>query len=215
MSGSPRASLFGAHDTRSAPARVAALGRQAVALARLSPRVIAFYLRALWVGRRTGDTKSLAIAARPRELAELLREASGARIVAEIGTGTGWTAIALALAEPDRHVHSFDVADYEQRSRYLALASGDARARLHLSIRDGREGPPADLPELDFLFIDSSHEREETVATFRLWSERLRRGGTVAFHDYRDERYPGVAQAVAELGLRGEERAGMYVWRRP
>jgi hypothetical protein len=85
---------------------------------------------------------------------------------------------------------------------------------LHLAIRDGREGPPAELPEIDFLFIDSSHELEETVATFRLWSERLRPGGLVAFHDYADEQYPGVAQAVAQLGLRGEERAGMFLWRK-
>ena len=210
-----RASLFGAHDTRSAPARAASLARQGAALARLPPAVGSFYLRALRLGRRSGDTKSLAIAARPRELAELLHVARGARTVAEVGTGTGWTAIALALAQGDRHVHSFDVAEYEQRSRYLALARADARARLHLSVRDGREGPPPDLPELDFLFIDSSHELEETAATFTRWSERLRPGATAAFHDYADERYPGVAQAVARLGLEGEERAGMFVWRKP
>jgi hypothetical protein len=43
----------------------------------------------------------------------------------------------------------------------------------------------------------------------------LRPGATVAFHDYGDEHYPGVAQAVAQLGLQGEERAGMYLWRKP
>ena len=209
-----RASLFGAHDTRSAPARAASLARQAAALVRLPPAVAAFYLRALRLGRRHGDTKSLAIAARPRELAELLRAARGAATVAEVGTGTGWTTIALALAQRDRQVHSFDVAEYEQRARYLALAPARVRARLHLSVRDGREGPPPDLPELDFLFIDSSHELEETVATFSLWSEPLRPGGTAAFHDYADERYPGVAQAVARLGLEGEERAGMFLWRK-
>jgi hypothetical protein len=37
----------------------------------------------------------------------------------------------------------------------------------------------------------------------------------VAFHDYADERYPGVARAVARLGLEGEERTGMYLWRKP
>lgn len=210
-----RASLFGAHDTRTTPARAASLARQAAALARLPPAVSAFYLRALRLGRADGDTKSLAIAARPRELVALLRAARGAVTVGEVGTGTGWTAIALALAQADRHVHSFDVAEYEQRARYLALVPDEVRSRLHLSVRDGREGPPPDLPELDFLFIDSSHELDETVATFRLWSERLHPGATVAFHDYADERYPGVAEAVARLGLEGEERSGMYLWRRP
>ena len=217
MSSPPRASLFGAHDTRSAPARLGALIRQARALARLPPAAISFYLRALWLGRRSGDTKSLAISARPRELSELLHAARGSVTLAEVGTGTGWTAIVLALAQAGRHVHSVDVAEYEQRARYLELVPDDVRARLHLAIRDGRDGPPPDLPELDFLFIDSSHELEETVTTFRLWSERVRPGGTAAFHDYGDERYPGVAQAVTKLGLDGEERAGMYLWhkRRP
>jgi len=211
----PRASLFGADDTRSAAKRIAGLARQALALPRLPPAAIAFYLRALWLGRRSGDTVSLAIAARPRELSELIGAARAAVTVAEVGTGTGWTAIVLALARSDRHVHSFDVSEHEQRARYLQLAPERARARLHLSIRDGREGPPADLPELDFLFIDSSHELEETVTTFRLWSERMRRGATAAFHDYDDEHYPGVAGAVARLGLTGEARAGMFLWHKP
>jgi len=210
----PRASLFGAHDTRSAPARLAGLARQALALGRLPPAAIAFYVRALWLGRRSGDTVSLAIAARPRELTELLRAARAAVTVAEVGTGTGWTAIVLALAQGDRRIYSFDVSEHEQRARYLQLVSGQVRARLHLAIRDGREGPPPDLPQLDFLFIDSSHELEETVTTFRLWSERLRPGATAVFHDYDDVQYPGIAQAVAELGLDGEERAGMYLWRK-
>ena len=211
----PRASLFGADDSRSRPARLLALAAQALALPRLPPAAILFYLRALRHGRRTGDTLSLAIAARPCELAALVGAARGAASVAEVGTGTGWTAIVLALASPGRQVHSFDVSEHEQRAGYLRLVPASVRARLHLEIRDGREGPPAELPELDFLFIDSSHEPEETLITFRGWSERLRPGGTAAFHDYDNERYPGVAQAVTELWLHGEVRAGTYLWRKP
>ena len=212
---SRRASLFGSHDTRGPSARLRALAGQSFALARLPPAAIAFYLRALGPGRRSGDTVSLAIAARPRELVELLRAARGARTVAELGTGTCWTAIVLALADRERVVHSFDVAEHEQRAAYLRLAPGHARARLHLAIRDGRDGPPAGLPELDFLFIDSSHELDETVTSFRRWSERLRPGGLAAFHDYDNEQYPGVAEAVERLGLDGERRARMFVWRKP
>ena len=210
-----RASLFGSDDSRSGPERLRSLAGQALALARL-PRVVAvFYVRALRHGRRSGDTVSLAIAARPRELAELLRASRGARTVAEVGTGTGWSAIALALADRERQVHTFDVSEHRQRAGYLALAPADARLRIRLAIRDGREGPPPELPLLDFLFIDSSHELEETVTTFRLWSERLRPGALAAFHDHGNEHFPGVAQAVEELGLEGEERAGMFLWRTP
>ena len=210
-----RASLFGSDDSRSGPARMRSLAGQAVALARLPRAASAFYVKALRHGRRSGDTVSLAIAARPRELAELVRLARGATTVGEVGTGTGWTSIVLALADRSRRIYSFDVAEHEQLAGYLRLAPGDARARLHLATRDGRDGPPPELPLLDLLFIDSSHEREETMTTFRLWSERLRAGGTAAFHDYDNEHFPGVAEAVAELGLEGEERAGMYVWRKP
>jgi hypothetical protein len=211
----PRASLFGAEDPRSRPARLLALAGQALALSRLPPAAILFYARALRHGRKSGDTVSLAIAARPRELAELVRATRGSTAVAEVGTGTAWTAIVLALADGARRVYSFDVSEHEQRSAYLDLAPAAAGARIHLAIRDGREGPPPDLPEIGFLFIDSSHEVGETVTTFQLWSERLRPGGTVAFHDYDNERYPGVAEAVAQRGLDGEERAGMYLWRKP
>lgn len=210
-----RASLFGADDSRSWPARLRSLALQALALLRLPPAALRFYLAALRHGRRSGDTVSLAIAARPRELAALVRAARGARTVAEVGTGTGWTAIVLALADRSRVVHSFDVSAHEERAGYLALASRDVRARVHLALRDGREGPPAELPRIDFLFIDSSHELEETMTTFRTWSERLRPGGTVAFHDYDNEHFPGVAQAVERLALDGEERAGMYLWQKP
>ena len=209
-----RASLFGADDSRSRPERLRSLAGQALALPRLPRAAIRFYVEALRHGRRSGDTVSLAIAARPRELAELVRAARGARTVGEVGTGTGWAAIVLALADPSRRVHTFDVAEHPQRERYLALVAPHVRARIDLATRDGREGPPPELPVLDFLFIDSSHELEETVATFRLWSERLRPGGTAAFHDYDNEHFPGVAEAVARLGLAGEERAGMYLWRK-
>lgn len=214
MSAGP-ASLFGPDDSRSRPARLLALAGQALALARLPPAASRFYARALRHGRKGGDIVSLAIAARPRELVELVGAARGATTVAEVGTGTGWTAIVLALADPERRVHSFDVHEHPQRAHYLRLAPAEARARLELGIRDGREGPPPQLPELDFLFIDSSHELEETATTFRLWSTRLRPGGTAAFHDYDNERYPGVAAAVAQLELDGDERAGMFLWRKP
>ena len=37
----------------------------------------------------------------------------------------------------------------------------------------------------------------------------------MALHDYGNPAYPGVAEAVAELGLEGREHAGMWVWEAP
>jgi hypothetical protein len=65
------------------------------------------------------------------------------------------------------------------------------------------------------LFIDSTHEREGTLTEFRAWRERLAPGAVVAFHDYGHPEFPGVAQAVAELGLDGEVHGGLFVWFSP
>jgi hypothetical protein len=40
-------------------------------------------------------------------------------------------------------------------------------------------------------------------------------GGVAAFHDYGHPEYPGVREAVAELGLEGREEGGLFVWRQP
>jgi hypothetical protein len=63
------------------------------------------------------------------------------------------------------------------------------------------------------LFIDSVHEREPTLAEFAAWRPRLDPGALVVFHDYGHPRFPGVQEAVAELGLEGDVRGGMFVWR--
>ena len=188
---------------------------QAAALLRLPPRVTVFYLRALLTAKRSGDRVGPNIAARPVELGPILRAAKGARRVAEIGTGTAWTAAALTLADPERTVVSLDVLARPERDRYVDLMPAPARRRLSLLVQPGEQGPPPEVEELDFLFIDSSHEREETVRTFGLWSQRLRPGCAVAFHDHGNPTYPGVTAAIRELGLEGEESHLLFLWRKP
>ncbi len=125
---------------------------------RLPPRVARFYVRARRRAARAGDEFSLGGALPPRSLRHLLAAAGGARDVVEIGTGTGWGAIALALAVPERGVISYDPLARPERERYLALA-GEARGRIELREAPGEAGPrPGDAaPEL--VFVDGSHER--------------------------------------------------------
>jgi hypothetical protein len=63
------------------------------------------------------------------------------------------------------------------------------------------------------LFIDSEHEREPVLAAFAAWRDALAPGAVVVFHDYGHPQYPGVREAVRELGLQGSERGGLFVWR--
>ncbi len=77
-----------------------------------------------------------------------------------------------------------------------------------------RPWSPEEAHEVDAVFIDSSHEYEETVETFTFWSARLRPGGVVVFHDRDDPSYPGVSAAIRGLGLRGEAHGHLFVWRK-
>jgi predicted O-methyltransferase YrrM len=161
---------------------------------------------------RLGDEWALQSSTRPADVAELLRLARGRRRAVELGTATGWTSGALLLAEPQRRLTSFDPIAREHRDAYLRLLPRSARERLELVRAPGHE---ARGDGVELLFVDSSHDREATVAEVTAWRPRLAPGALVVLHDYANPAYPGVAQAVAELGLAGREHAGLWLWEAP
>ena len=118
----------------------------------------------------------------------------------------------LLLADPQRWLTSFDPVVREHREAYLGLLPRSARERLELVAAPGHEARGVGV---ELLFVDSSHEREATVAEFRAWEPRLAPGALVVLHDYANPAYPGVAQAVADLGLTGREHAGLWLWEAP
>jgi predicted O-methyltransferase YrrM len=189
--------------------------RLLLSLRALPWRVALFYLRAWRHARRSADRFSLASAARPNELAELLDLAGGRQTVVELGTGTAWSAIALALDDRSRRIVSYDPNARPERNAYLELAGADARRRIELRAEPDSRGPHAGDSAPQLLFIDSEHEREPVLAAFAAWSSALAPGAVVVFHDYAHPRYPGVREAVQELRLQGSERGGVFVWRSP
>jgi predicted O-methyltransferase YrrM len=178
-------------------------------------RVARFYLRARRHARRSGDRFSLDSAARPSELAELLELAGGRDLVVELGTGTAWSAIALALDDRSRRIVSYDPSVRPERIAYLRLAGDDARERIELRAEPDTRGPHVGDPPAQLLFIDSEHQREPVLAAFAAWRDALAPGAIVVFHDYGHPAYPGVREAVRELGLQGSERGGVFVWQAP
>jgi predicted O-methyltransferase YrrM len=182
----------------------------------LPPRVMWFYFRASRRALRAGDEHALKAASGPESVRRLLAIAEGRHDVVEIGTAAGWTTIALALADPDRRVTSFDPTSWPTRERYVRLAPAGARRRVEFVDALGTEGAGLFSGTADLVFVDGSHDREATIAHMQAWRPLLAPGGVVVFHDYENEAWPGVAEAIRELGLTGETPGGsLFVWRRP
>jgi precorrin-6B methylase 2 len=177
----------------------------------LPPRVAAFQARALmrawWMGDAAGFLGSL----RAPSLAALLALAAGRRHVVELGTATAWTACSLLLTDPERRVVSFDPVEHEHRDAYVRMLDRSARARLRLVRSTGAEGAAHVTDPVDLLFVDCGHECEMVVAEVEAWRPRLAPGALMVFDDYGHPLFPGVAEAIAELGLSGRVEAGCLV----
>jgi predicted O-methyltransferase YrrM len=184
--------------------------RLLLSLRRLPWRVALFQIRARRLAARTGDDFSLISATRPGKLLELLQLAFGRPHVVELGTATGWTAISLALSDPNRHVTTYDPIERPERERYLSLVPASVRHRISFVSAPGAVGP-SDAQPVDLLYLDSSHERDETIREFEAWRRMLHASSVIAFDDYGHPEYPGVREAVKALQLRGEDREGLFV----
>jgi predicted O-methyltransferase YrrM len=201
---------------RDRPAAVARHARRHADVRALPTRVAWFILRARLLAERREEDWARLTALAPDSLARLIELAAPARHVVELGTAMGWTTGGLALARSDRTVSSYDPVVYDGRTHYLELLPPADRRRIDLHAAQGSSGPPPGGRPVDLLFVDSSHEREETVAEFAVWRPLLSPGAPVAFHDYRNPAYPGIRQAIhADLGLDGELLPGtdLFVWR--
>lgn len=163
---------------------------------------------------RADDLFSLTSVTRPADLRVLLAVARGCRQIVELGTATGWTAITIALDDPGCRVVTYDPVERIEPHRYLALVAPDVRARIRLVLAPGSAGPQDPEP-VDLLYIDSSHEREQTINEVRAWQPHLRPGAAMLFDDYTNPNFPGVHEAIEELGLAGEQQGTLLVHRHP
>jgi hypothetical protein len=114
-------------------------------------------------------------------------------------------------------VITFDPEVHVERERYLELLDPETRSLIRLVRAGTEEGPSAleqhEPPAVEVLFIDGDHGREGALAAFEAWREVLAPGAVVALHDYGDPDYPGVAEAVADLGLEGNVHGTLFACR--
>jgi predicted O-methyltransferase YrrM len=177
----------------------------------LPRRVAAFQARALLRAWLRGDHVAFISSLRAPSLALLLRVADGRERVVELGTATAWTSCSLLLADPDRRVVSFDPVAHEHRDAYVRMLRPAARERLRLVTATGAEGAEHVSESVDLLFVDCGHEREMVISEVEAWRPRLAPGAVIVFDDYGHPLFPGVAEAIAELGLSGRAEAGCFV----
>ena len=92
----------------------------------------------------------------------------------------------------------------------MALVGAGVRARITFVNDAGSAGPKGNQ-SIDMLYVDSSHERQATIDELAAWRPVLGSDALVVLDDFTHPEYPGVAEAVRELGLTGQERGTLYV----
>ena len=181
-------------------------------LRRLSPQVLWFHWRARRLAWRMHDLFSITSVTRPPDTRVLLDLAKRRTRIVELGTATGWTAITLALDDEERHVITYDPFDRSEPELYLSLVRREVRDRIKMVTAAGSTGP-RDRGLVDLLYIDSSHEREQTIEEVRAWQPHLRAGALIVFDDYTHPDFPGIREAVEDLALEGEQRGMLFIHR--
>lgn len=109
--------------------------------------------------------------------------------------GTTWTE---GQQKANRAAFSRVLAKYGERLTLAEMPSQAAANRF-------------DDASLDFVFVDADHGYEAVKADIAAWRPKVRLGGFLTGHDYHEERFPGVVQAVDET-LPDATLADDHVW---
>jgi predicted O-methyltransferase YrrM len=129
-----------------------------------------------------------------------------ARVVVELGCYVGWTSAHLALGLKASGGRLWCL-DYD--ARFLAAAQNNLMERGLADQANFIKGMSLDpqvlaaLPaKIDLLFIDTSHEYEDTIREIAAYEPRLAPGGMIALHDSLSQN--GVRRAVLDVWDRFE-----------
>lgn len=127
----------------------------------------------------------------------------------ELGVATGNSTIALlsAIEQQDKgRLYSADIVlcpHAEARATKAGLYK-----HWHFRQRNSIDYAIDFDKQCDLIFIDSSHEADQTIREIEVWAPMLRVGGFIVFHDTMS-RPDGVAEPIAQW-LEGRERWWKY-----
>lgn len=138
------------------------------------------------------------------ELEKLIDLACG-KDVLEVGSFKGLSAWGMAsVARTLRCVDTFraNSAGQEQMQQMTTFTEFHRAISRYSNVSEfiGTSNDAARLlhDDYDFIFLDAMHTYDDVKADIERWWPRVREGGTMAFHDYGHEHFPGVKQAVDE-----------------
>lgn len=139
-------------------------------------------------------------------------------LIVEIGAAWGWSASKMAEASDDSvgiiTIDPWTLAPQKQqpererlfwqtiqpyKRRITAIKSFSQDVDVEAVLR-GRQ--------IDLLFIDGDHHYEPVRDDCLKFSPFVRSGGLLVFHDYVNDRWPGVRQAVDEFAV----SSGLWDW---
>ncbi|MBW4550902.1 MAG: class I SAM-dependent methyltransferase [Aphanocapsa sp. GSE-SYN-MK-11-07L] len=136
----------------------------------------------------------------PSELNWLYDHACGQSV--EIGSykGRSATAIGLKLKVAGGQLTCIDLWGWDWVYDEFQENMKRSKLKVHIMRMNSIDAAKSFKEQsLDFIFIDSSHEYEDTVAEIKAWLPRLKSGSLLCGHDYLHPDYPGVEQAANEL----------------
>lgn len=153
-----------------------------------------------------------------RLLYRLVRSLPENANIVEIGSWKGKSTCLLALASPDScKVYAIDphIGSHEHKELFGEvdtfqdfldnLAEAKVSDRVESIRKYSREAVDLVPREIDFLWIDGSHDYEDVRKDFDLYFPKLKPGSWVAMHDYK---WQGVKQFTWEL-LSSKESIGL------
>ncbi len=112
-------------------------------------------------------------------------------VYVEIGVAYGKSIKLVEHHYPDMKLHGIELINHGVKlHRDGGMHYGDAN-KIVLDVQD---------ESIDTLFIDGDHTYEGVKKDIEAWMPKVKKGGTIIFHDYkRDRAHEGVEQAVDEI----------------
>lgn len=105
------------------------------------------------------------------------------KVIVETGTNCGYSALCMIEAIKRNSMgflYTFDILDLDriipkEYSKYYEFISGD-------SVEEGSKLVRR-INDIDFLFLDSSHETNHVIKEFKTFYPKIRTNGVIVFHD--------------------------------